>query len=65
MKNINHYPKDYEFERLSSCCGAPEHSDVEGMCVACHDWSGFELYDEDGNEVGVVDVIKPIYFNEL
>ena len=26
-----------ETERLSQCCGAPEHGDVEGFCSTCKD----------------------------
>ena len=37
-------------ERLSVCCGAPEHPDVEDMCGQCREWSGFEE-DDDGRTV--------------
>ena len=31
-----------ECERVSTCCGAPEHSDVENFCAQCRDGTGFE-----------------------
>ena len=34
-------------EMLSVCCGAPEHPDVEGMCGACNEWTGFEREEPD------------------
>ena len=39
-----------EIYRMSMCCGAPEHGDAEGFCAACGEATGFEYYDEDGNE---------------
>ena len=67
MKHIRHYPKDYEFERLSMCCGAREHSDVPDICAACLDFTGFELLDEDGDLVSESDDIPviPEYFSQL
>jgi hypothetical protein len=29
-------------ERTSQCCGAPQHSEVEGMCAKCREWTGFD-----------------------
>ena len=26
----------------SVCCGAPQFSEVAGMCAQCRDWTGFE-----------------------
>jgi len=51
MRKFSDYPQDYYFEYLSDCCGAHEYSDIEGMCGQCCEWSGFNYYDEDGNEV--------------
>ena len=31
-----------ESEKLSVCCGAPEHPDVEDFCQACNEGTGFE-----------------------
>lgn len=29
-------------ERVSMCCAAPEHPDVENFCGACNEGTGFE-----------------------
>ena len=34
--------EEHEHEYLSQCCGKAMHSDVEGMCAQCRDWTGFE-----------------------
>lgn len=34
-------------ERVSMCCGAAEHADVENFCAACGDGTGFECGTHD------------------
>jgi len=34
-------------ERISVCCGAAEHPDVENFCSACRDGTGFECIREE------------------
>lgn len=36
-----YFPVDSNCERLSQCCGRPEHYGVPNMC-GCGDWTGFE-----------------------
>lgn len=40
------------YDALSGCCGGEEHSDVEGMCGACNEWTGWycSICDEDVSE---------------
>lgn len=33
---------DEHAERGSQCCGAPQHSEVEGICAQCRDHTGFD-----------------------
>ncbi len=33
---------DEHAERGSQCCGAPEHSEAEGVCAQCHEHTGFD-----------------------
>ena len=35
-------PYAADAERTSQCCGAPEHSEAEGICVQCSDHTGFD-----------------------
>ena len=38
---------ELEDVRVSVCCGAPEHPDVEDFCSKCGEGTGFELVEQD------------------
>lgn len=33
---------DGHFDAVSLCCGSGEHSDIEGMCGGCNEFTGWE-----------------------
>lgn len=41
-------PKEYDclkeghLDAVSMCCGSGEHSDIEGMCIGCNEFTGWE-----------------------
>ena len=40
-------PKEYDclkeghLDAVSMCCGSGEHSDIEGMCIGCNEFTGW------------------------
>ena len=34
--------KGYHDDPVSGCCGSGEHSDVDGMCGGCNEFTGWE-----------------------
>ena len=39
---------------LSQCCGETAHEYCDTICSLCRDHTGFNAYDEDGNDLGAV-----------
>lgn len=39
---IPEHPDPHDHAMVSQCCGAEAMADVEGMCGACREWTGFD-----------------------